>query len=261
MRWFYSVWEPAQPLYWEQHKSLKKIIVQVSVIVLGSGSSKTQMVWKWSFCFSLPNKYCTAAASLQMVSCMDHPSSQHSPFAIRTASWLAINGAPLPVFTLFLPSYTSLIQLPFSFFASTNYIPTVSHFVTECICSWRPFNLRIKSPNNLFTSCHDAQPFFFQCCTFGQLVVTSSSVPWYDSVTFTSYCCHLVLHFNQHMYAHAKRKKKGLGCAAARRWANSNGSSSCSHTLSNTQICFRHPPGAALKVELFVVIIVVMFVL
>lgn len=82
---------------------------------------ETRLAWERSFCCSLRNKYCTATASLLMVSCVDHPSFQHSLFAVRTTSWLPINGAAassclhaLPSLLCFTDSASSLLFLPFS---------------------------------------------------------------------------------------------------------------------------------------------------
>lgn len=74
-------------------------------------------------------------------------------------------------------------------------------------------------------------------------------------VAFTAYGSHLVLHVNQHMHA----KRVGMrSCTQVSKQQQQQ--QLLAHTVKYL-ICFRHPPGAALKVELFVVIIVVMFVL
>lgn len=43
--------------------------------------------------------------------------------------------------------------------------------------------------------------------TAARLAVSSSGIPSHDFVAFTSYCCQLVLHVNQHADAHGKKKK------------------------------------------------------
>lgn len=61
------------------------------------------------------------------------------------------------------------------------------------------------------------------------------------------------------MYAHAKKERVGMrSCTQVSKQQRQQ--QLLAHTVKYL-ICFRHPPGAALKVELFVVIIVVMFVL
>lgn len=95
---------------------------------------------------------------------------------------------------------------------------------------------------------------------FSQLLaVSSSSIPCHDFVAFTSYCCQLVLHVNQHADAHGKKRVETRSCTQVskqQRWQQQQ----LAHAVKYL-ICFRPPPGAALRVELFVVIIVVMFVL
>lgn len=100
----------------------------------------TELAWKWSLCRSLPNQSRTAAASLLMVSYMDHPSSQHGLLAIRTTSWLPFNGAAasssLSVFILRLPPPSlpcltnSVSSLPF-FLLSPNNVSTIFHLDTQ----------------------------------------------------------------------------------------------------------------------------------
>lgn len=92
--------------------------------------------------------------------------------------------------------------------------------------------------------------------TAARLAVSSSGIPSHDFVACTSYCCQLVLHVNQHADAHGKKKRvETRSCTQV-----SKQQQQLAHAVKYL-ICFRPPLGAALKVELFLVIIVVMFVL
>lgn len=189
-----------------------------------------------------------------MVSWMDHPSSQHRPFAVRTTSWLAISGAPLPDFTLFLPpsllcftnsaSFLFLLLLKLHpcnlSFRSPQQVSSRVCFppctVHDFLKSIKPSELKVQTTILLpaIMLCH-----FFLLSLFSAVCLASCWLPrqafldvilclslliaatWSSTSTNT---CMLM----------AKKKKEGGGGAGMRRWANSNGGSSCLHTLWNT---------------------------
>lgn len=206
------------------------MIVQVSVIVPWSGSGNTNGLKVSQISTAQPPPLCKWSPVWTI----------HHLNTARLQSWLAINGAPLPVFTLSFSSYALLIQPPFFSSFSPNNIPTIFHFDSQSRSQLESANSSVHGtwlPEIYLTSELKVQTaFLFPAIMlshfFSVLYVRPArgclvkhSLMWFCSF-------HLLLPLGPALQpTHVcSCHKKGLGC----RWANSSGSSSCSHTLSNT---------------------------